>query len=84
MEDKIPLTPRQREVYNYISQYIGIYKYAPTLSEIAKSFNFKTTSSVQYFIEQLALKGWIKHFPKYNRGIALVSDEKKTSETTNE
>lgn len=73
---------RERQVLEFITQYIQRHGFAPTLSEIAESLNLSAPSTVHEHLEKLAQKGFIKKTPGFERGIELV--EKKAKFTDSE
>ena len=60
MNKKIPkrLTARQREILDFIEQYISENGYAPTLKEIGKAFGFSQGTANNHR-NALLRKGWI-------------------------
>lgn len=60
MDKKIPkrLTARQREILDFIEQYISENGYAPTLKEIGKAFGFSQGTANNHR-NALLRKGWI-------------------------
>jgi SOS-response transcriptional repressor LexA len=52
------ITPRQREIFDFIKGYIEKYRVPPTLQEIAESFGFYVNAAAQH-IGVLEKKGWI-------------------------
>lgn len=63
---------RERQVLEFITQYIQRHGYAPTLIEIAESLGLSAPSTVHEHLEKLAQKGFIKKTPGFERGIELV------------
>lgn len=63
---------RERQVLEFITQYIQRHGYAPTLAEIAESLGLSAPSTVHEHLEKLAQKGFIKKTPGFERGIELV------------
>ena len=57
------LTPRQREVLEFLKQYISERGYPPTLREIARSLGIKWTKGIERHLQALEKKGYIKRFP---------------------
>ncbi len=54
------LTPKQREVYEFIKRYIDTHDIAPSYEEIQHHFGFRSVSTVFDHIKTLARKGAIE------------------------
>ena len=65
-----PLTKRQQEVYEYISQNINFY--GPTVREIAAALGIKSPNGVVCHLAALEKKGYISRRKRVGRGIALT------------
>jgi len=68
----IPLTRKQQQVWNFISesqQRLGI---APSVREIKKHFSFGSTRSAFDYIKVLAKKGYLKREPRTARAIQVI------------
>ncbi len=57
------LTPRQRQVLEFLKEYISERGYPPTLREIARELGIKWTKGVEKHLQALEKKGYIKRFP---------------------
>ena len=53
------LTKRQRQVLDYISDYICERGYPPTIREIGAEMNIKSTNGVSEHLETLCRKGFL-------------------------
>jgi len=53
------LTPRQREILDFIEHYLESRKIPPTLREIAAFLNVKHTSTVYRHLQRIAKKGYL-------------------------
>lgn len=68
----LPLTKRQKEIFNYIKSYIIEHDYAPTYREVMRHFGFSSLATVHKHMDTLRKKGLIK-LQKYGaRSIALI------------
>lgn len=67
-----PLTKRQKEVLDYVSQYIELHGYAPSYREIAAAFKFGSVATVAEHIESLVTKGYLQKNENEARSIQLV------------
>lgn len=69
---------RERQVLEFVSQYIQRHGYAPTLMEIAESLGVNAVSTVHEHLGRLVQKGFIKKTVGFERGIELVIDRAKS------
>jgi repressor LexA len=69
---------RERQVLEFITQYIQRHGFAPTLMEIAESLGVSAVSTVHEHLERLVQKGFIKKTAGFERGIELVQNRLKT------
>ena len=74
-EGNMPVTPRQRQVYEFISRFIGVHKQPPTIAEIGKQFKMSSSASVHSILSALDREGLIKRIPNVSRGIEIVQQE---------
>lgn len=70
---------RERQVLEFITQYIQRNGYAPTLMEIAESLGLNAASTIHEHLQRLVNKGFIKKTPGYERSIELVESRIKSS-----
>jgi len=68
------LTPRQQAVLDWITGFIDVHGYSPTLRQIAFAFNAKTPSAVQPHLNALRRKGRINWVDGQSRTIRPVED----------
>ncbi|MDH5642891.1 MAG: transcriptional repressor LexA [Gemmatimonadota bacterium] len=68
------LTRRQREILEYIREYIGDHQYAPSFEEIAKQFQFNSLATVHEHLTNLEQKGFIKRTHNESRSIELAPE----------
>ncbi len=69
------VTPRQRQVFEFISRSIEVGKQPPTIAEIGKHFNMSSPASVHSILSALDREGLIKRIPNVSRGIEIVPQE---------
>lgn len=74
------ITPRQREVYEFVRRFIEIYSYSPTIAEIGAHFGLRSPSTVHHLLSALEREGLIRRIPNAGRGIELVPPEDESSE----
>src|SRR6266850_1030111 len=75
----MPVTPRQRQVYEFISRHIEIHNLPPTIAEIGRQFKMSSSASVHSILSALEREGLIKRIPNVSRGIELVPQESANS-----
>lgn len=66
---------RQKQILNYIREYIDKYGYSPTLGEIAEAMGVSSLATVHEHVQALAKKGVIKKFEGSVRGIEVVDQK---------
>jgi len=71
----MPITPRQREVYDFLCRFIEANRHAPTIAEIRAHFNLSSPASVHQLLSALETEGLIKRVPHASRGIEIVRQE---------
>jgi len=67
-----PLTKRQREILDYLNDFIQHNGYAPSLEEIGKRFNLSSLATVHKHLTNLQDKGFIKRAWNRSRSVELV------------
>jgi repressor LexA len=72
----MPVTARQRQVYEFISRYLEANDQPPTIAEIGKQFRMTSSASVHSILSALEREGLIKRIPNVSRGIELTKVEK--------
>ena len=66
------LTRRQREIYDYLAEFIDGNGYAPSLEEIAARFGLSSVATVHEHLENLEEKGAVRRDPHRSRAIELT------------
>lgn len=66
------MTPRQREVFNFIRGFIAQKGYSPTYQEIADCNHIKTRSRVYIIIRSLIDQNYLSTKPKSKRQLQIV------------
>jgi len=74
----VTLYRRQKQILDFIKQYIDKYGYSPTLAEIAEAIGVSSLATVHEHLQALAAKGVIKKFEGAVRGIEVL-DQKISS-----
>jgi repressor LexA len=67
----VALTPRQRQIVDWIRGYIEATGRPPTRAEIAAGLGFSTPSSAEDHLRALAKKGALEMVPGASRGLRL-------------
>jgi repressor LexA len=70
----VTLYKRQRQIVDFIAQYIQRNGYSPTLQEIADAIGVSSLATVHEHLEALTKKQVIKKFEGSVRGIELLDD----------
>jgi repressor LexA len=73
----MPVTARQRQVYEFINRYMETNNQPPTIAEIGKQFQMTSPASVHSILSALEREGMIKRIPNVSRGIELVQVDKQ-------
>jgi repressor LexA len=71
----MPVTSRQRQVYEFLARFIEIHKQPPTIAEIGKQFKMSSSASVHSILSALEREGFIKRIPHVSRGIEIIKQE---------
>jgi repressor LexA len=69
----LPLTKRQREILDYLNDFIARHGYAPSLEEIGRRFGLSSLATVHKHLTNLQEKGFIKRAWNRSRSVELVS-----------
>jgi repressor LexA len=68
-----PLTKRQREILDYLSEFIQQHGYAPSLEEIGRRFSLSSLATVHKHLTNLQEKGFIKRSWNRSRSVELLA-----------
>jgi len=68
----LPLTKRQREILDYLGEFIQQHGYAPSLEEIGRRFNLSSLATVHKHLTNLQEKGLIRRAWNRSRSVELV------------
>src|SRR5687767_4148510 len=71
------LTPIEQRVYHYLLDFLCDNTYQPSVREIGKQFQIKSTKTVSELLQSLADKGYIERDPSRSRGVKLLGHEAK-------
>ena len=68
----LPLTKRQREILDYLNEFIQQHGYAPSLEEIGRRFGLSSLATVHKHLTNLQEKGFIKRAWNRSRSVEMV------------
>jgi repressor LexA len=78
----MPVTAKQRRVFEFIRRYMESNQEPPTIAEIGRQFQMSSSASVHSILSNLEREGLIKRIPNVSRGIQIL--EQPESEERNE
>ena len=67
-----PLTRRQREILDFLAEFIEQHGYAPSLEEIGRRFGLSSLATVHKHLTNLEAKGFIRRAWNRSRSVELV------------
>ena len=67
-----PLTKRQREILDFLNEFIEQHGYAPSLEEVGRRFGLSSLATVHKHLTNLQDKGFIKRAWNRSRSVELV------------
>lgn len=68
----LPLTKRQREILDYLNEFIQQHGYAPSLEEIGRRFSLSSLATVHKHLTNLQEKGFIRRAWNRSRSVEVV------------
>ncbi len=68
----LPLTKRQREILDYLNEFIQQHGYAPSLEEIGERFSLSSLATVHKHLTNLQEKGFIRRAWNRSRSVELL------------
>lgn len=66
------LTRLESSVYQYLLDFTAENTYQPSIRDIGKQFQIKSTKTVSDLLQSLARKGYIERDPSRSRGVRLI------------
>ena len=75
----MPLTKRQKQILDYLQEYLMENGYAPSYEEIAGHFGYASLATVHEHLENLKRKGYIRKGYNESRSLEVVPTEVKAS-----
>jgi repressor LexA len=77
-----PITPKQKQVFEFIQSFEAAQGFAPSQNEIAKHFGFKSLGTVQDYLNRLSKSGFIAR-PRYGtRAARAIASPEQAQHTT--
>ncbi|MDP3988536.1 MAG: transcriptional repressor LexA [Candidatus Levybacteria bacterium] len=73
------LTKRQKQILDFVTDFINKNDYSPSLEEIKRHFRLRSVATIHEHIETLRSKGYLKKEENQPRSVS-VSDEKENTE----
>src|SRR5487761_1668634 len=71
------LTKRQKQLVDFLENYITEHGYAPTLSEVGQYFGLSSLATVHKHLRNLEQKGFIKRVHNHSRALEITVDHKR-------
>jgi len=75
----MPVTAKQKRIFEFIRRYIETNQDAPTIAEIGRQFQMRSSASVHAVLTTLEREGLIKRIPNVSRGIQIVEQKEGES-----
>lgn len=72
---KKPLTKKQREILDFVTDFAEDHGYAPSFEEIAERFGYTSLATVHEHLENLRAKGYIRKGYNESRSIEVMPTE---------
>ena len=76
----MPVTAKQKRVYDFIRRYMESNQEPPTIAEIGRQFQMSSSASVHAILTALEREGLIKRIPNVSRGIQIVEQSNTNGE----
>jgi repressor LexA len=73
--DGLALTRRQREIYDFIRDYVTSRGYSPSLEEIGAHFGLSSVATVHKHVQHLVEKGWLRKAWNRSRSVEPVESD---------
>lgn len=69
---------KERQLLEFVTQFVQRFGYAPTLKEIGNALNMNSVATVHEHLDRLRIKGYIKKLDGTARGIEVVTEKFKS------
>jgi repressor LexA len=67
------LTRRQREIYDFVREFIEARRYSPSLEEIGERFGLSSVATVHKHVQHLVEKGWLRKGWNRSRSVEPIA-----------
>ena len=71
MNAQLELTPKQRQIFDFVEEHMATAGAPPTLEEICGRFGFKSLNAAREHLRLIEQKGYLKREPGRARGIRV-------------
>jgi repressor LexA len=68
------LTRRQREIYDFVREFIEARGYSPSLEEIGERFGLSSVATVLKHVQHLVEKGWLRKGWNRSRSVEPIAE----------
>jgi repressor LexA len=75
MMPRMALTRRQREIYDFVREFIEEQGYSPSLEEIGARFGLSSVATVHKHVQHLTEKGYLRKASHRSRSVEPVESE---------
>jgi len=72
------LTKRQKQILDYIKNFIQDKGYSPSLEDIRRHFKLSSRSTAHYYVETLARKGYLNKLDNQARAIEITNRKERS------
>jgi repressor LexA len=69
------ISPRQREIYDYLCRFVEAHAQAPTIAEIREQFGLSSPATVHQVLSSLEREGLIRRIPNVSRGVEIIRQQ---------
>jgi repressor LexA len=80
----VVLTERQKEIYDFVVEYVDEHGYPPTVREIGERVGLASPSTVHAHLANLERAGYLRRDPTKPRALELVGRERPPAEAVGE
>ena len=72
--DEESLTPAQKELYEWLSDFINTYHHSPSIRQMMQAMGLRSPAPIQSRLKHLQEKGWITWSEGKARTLQLLGD----------
>lgn len=83
MSETVRPTKKQRELLNFIEQFIGEHGYSPSYREVMSGLNYTSVATVALHINNLIRRGHLKKRDHSARSLEVVAPSEQVKVATN-